>query len=69
MNYIKKLELENRKQDAEIVGLRAMVSDITAYLTSPKFHHEQWVNTHDVLNRFESGELVTQNLIDTTPTK
>ena len=67
MNYIKRLERDNRLKAAEIVGLRSMVADITQYLLSPKFHKEQWVNPQDILNRFAEGDLITQLLIDETP--
>lgn len=67
MNYIKRLEHTTNQQAAEIVGLRAMIDDITAYLLSPKFHREQWVNPSDILSRFAEGDVITQRLIDETP--
>ncbi len=67
VNYIKKLELNNKEKAAEIVGLRNTLSELTAYLLSPKFHQENWVNPQDILNRIAEGEHLTQQLIDETP--
>lgn len=67
MNYIKRLEYENRKHAAEIVGLRSTIQDLKLYLTSEKFHAEPWVNIKDIFLRLEEGERKTTELIDTTP--
>ena len=67
MNYIKRLEYENKKLAAEIVGLRTGITDLKKYLNSPKFHNEPWVNIQDIFLRLDEYEQRTTDLIDSTP--
>lgn len=67
MNYIKKLERQNRRAAAEIAGLRATIQDLQEYLASPKFHEETWVDVKDVFLRLDEGERRTTRFIDETP--
>lgn len=64
MNYIKRLENENKEKAVEIVGLRSLLSDIQTYLVLPKFNPpNQWVNPQDILNIIEQGLDITNDLI------
>lgn len=66
MKYINKLQYENKKQAAEIVGLKAMIQNIKEYLQSEKFWIDNSVNVNDILSRIQEGENFTQLLIDKT---
>jgi len=67
LNYIKRLEYENARKAAEIVGLRSILHDIKVYLSSTKFHEENWVNVHDILYMIQQGEGLVTRLVDETP--
>lgn len=67
MNYIKRLEHQNKLAAAEIVGLRATIQNLREYLSSQKFHKETWVDVKDVFHRLDEGEMETTRLIDETP--
>jgi len=67
MNYIKQLEYSNNLKSAEICGLRAAISDLEQYLSSPKFWEDTTVQVNDIFSRLREAEVRTQNLIDTTP--
>jgi len=55
MNYIKKLEAESRAKGAELVGLKAGLTDLQAYLQSPKFSEDTTVQVGDVLRRIQEA--------------
>ena len=51
MNYIKKLEMENKELKAEIERMREGMQEIRIYIASPKFTSaplEDYVNTGDI---------------------
>lgn len=53
MNYIKRLENENRVLGAELVALKTGLGDLRSYLESQKFYEETTVQVRDVLHRIE----------------
>ena len=63
MNHIKRQENTIKTQAAEIVGLRASITDLLIYLSSPKFHQDPTVQVADVFLRIRECEQRTQDLI------
>jgi hypothetical protein len=55
MNYIKRLEQENRELLAKVYAHEATVNDLRAYLLSDKFYFDPTVQVRDVLRRIEDG--------------
>lgn len=55
MNYIKKLEAENARRQAEIDARDAAIAELRDYLLSSKFSVDPTVQTRDVLTRLEQG--------------
>lgn len=51
MNYIKELEQNARRQQAEGLALYNGINDLRAYLTSDKFAVDPTVQTADVMAR------------------
>ena len=56
MNYIKRLEAERKEEAAELVGIKAGLSDLITYLNSPKFYNDTTVQITDVLRRIEDAK-------------
>jgi hypothetical protein len=54
MNYIKKLELDNRRRAKVIDAMESELGDLRRYLTSAKFHEDPTVQVQDVLNRMDN---------------
>lgn len=58
MNYIKKLEQENKEKDEKIEEIQDTINELRRYLNSDKFQAEQndlqgYVNIKDVLTRLQ----------------
>ena len=51
MNYIKRLEKENKAKDEALEAALAEIEHLRWYLQSEKFHRDTTVQTQDVLNR------------------
>ena len=56
MNYIKRLEQENRALTAELEGLREGIRDLRIYLDLPKFSSDSRVERGDIYLRLEDAE-------------
>jgi hypothetical protein len=54
MNYIKKLQMENKELLATIKNTDRAVRELTGYLLSEKFQNDPTVQTADVLRRIEN---------------
>ena len=54
MNYIKRLEADNKRRGKMIDAMEAELMDLRRYLTSEKFHEDPTVQVQDVLNRLEN---------------
>lgn len=53
MNYIKRLEEDNRKLSGELDAYKKSVLELKTYLLSDKFHEDPTVQVRDVLNRLD----------------
>jgi len=62
MNYIKKIEGDEKVQSAKICGLMSGLLDLRAYLTSDKFAIDTTVQTFDVLNRIDAAIKLANDL-------
>ena len=68
MNYIKRLEYDNRVKAAEIVGYDSIIQDIRRYLGSEKFGWpNNFVNVQDILRMIEQGLQRKDELVYETP--
>jgi len=54
MNYIKKLELQNRARSAMIAAMEREINELRRYLQSEKFYQDRTVQAQDVLNRLDN---------------
>ena len=64
MNYIKRLENENKEVRVELCGLRCGLSDLKSYLQSSKFWNDTTVQVNDVLLRLEEAERKSMDLLN-----
>ena len=64
MNYIHRLEDEQRLASAELCGLRSGIEDLRRYLSSPKFHEDTTVQVKDIFMRLEEAERFALQLRD-----
>ena len=55
MNYIKRLEQQNRRLLSEVCAYENTLNDLRSYLLSDKFKSDPTVQVLDVLHRIESG--------------
>ena len=55
MNYIKRLEKENKDKELEIRAYSNTIEELTSYLFSQKFEVDPTVQARDVLHRLEQG--------------
>ena len=53
MNYIKKLQLDNRRAAAELKALEDGMTALRVYLSSPKFHEDTTVQVSDIFLRLD----------------
>jgi len=56
MNYIKRLEKENRELAAEVAGIREGHRELLRYICSEKFENDTTVQVQDVINRLRDVE-------------
>jgi hypothetical protein len=61
MNYIKKLEQQNREKTRDIIAIQAELRDLVIYLNSDKFHEDTTVQVSDVLRRIAPALSLTMN--------
>lgn len=64
MHYAEKLNNEVRAYHGAVVNIHSEITDLMAYLRSPKFQYDPMVNTADVLMRLEE---IRNNLLENTP--
>lgn len=53
MNYISRLQQENRHLGYNIKDAQAALNELCGYLLSPKFHNDTTVQVADVLRRLQ----------------
>jgi hypothetical protein len=53
MNYIHHLQKERDKAQARVENLEASLIELQGYLTSPKFHNEDWVSAREMFFRIQ----------------
>lgn len=58
MNYIKKLQLENKEKDEKLAAIREDVNALYRYLQSEKFYTNTYVNKNDIFLRLENVQFL-----------
>ena len=56
MNYIKRMESENKVLWDQLAAIRIELTDLERYLTSEKFREDSTVQVRDVLNRLQTAK-------------
>ena len=56
MNYIKQLQQENQELKNTIQEIDQIILDLYRYLSLPKFHEDNHVNTRDIYLRLDPAK-------------
>ena len=65
MNYIKRLQYEMSRKNAEIEGLRNTIQGLKEHLCLPKFQWpNDYINVKDVFRILHAGETETLLMVD-----
>ena len=65
MNYIKKLENDNKELSAELIGMKATIQNIREHLSLNKFEWpNDYIQVKDILSIIEQGQWLTNDLVN-----